>query len=56
MKKSRFSERQILQTVKQAEAGIPVPRAAPGHGMRSVTLYNRRAKYGGMDAPHDGPD
>ena len=50
MKKSRFSEHQILDILKQAEAGTPVPELCREHGMSSATFYNWRAKYGGMDA------
>jgi len=50
MKKSRFSEHQILDILKQAEAGTPVPELCREHGMSSATFYNWRSKYGGMDA------
>ena len=50
MKKSRFSEHQILQVLKQAEAGTPVAELCREHGISSATFYNWRAKYGGMDA------
>mgnify|MGYP003638151132 CR=1 FL=1 len=42
MKKSRFSDSQILAILKQAENGVP--------GMSSASFYKWRAKYGGMDA------
>jgi len=50
MKKSRYSNNQILNILKQAEAGIPVPELCREHGMSSATFYKWRAKYGGMDA------
>ena len=50
MKKSRFTDSQILATLKQAEAGTPVPELCREHGMSSATFYKWRAKYGGMDA------
>jgi putative transposase len=50
MKKSRFSDSQILAILKQAEAGTPVPELCREHGMSSATFYKWRAKYGGMDA------
>jgi len=50
MKKSRYSNNQILKILKQAEAGIPVPELCREHGMSSATFYKWRAKYGGMDA------
>jgi putative transposase len=50
MKKSRYSDSQILAILKQAEAGTPVPALCREHGMSSAAFYKRRAKYGGMDA------
>ena len=50
MKKSRFTDSQILAILKQAEGGIPVPELCREHGMSSATFYKWRAKYGGMDA------
>ena len=50
MKKSRFSDNQILRILKQAESGIPVPELCREHGMSSASFYKWRAKYGGMDA------
>jgi len=50
MKRSRYSDNQILKILKQAEAGIPVPELCREHGMSSATFYKWRAKYGGMDA------
>jgi len=50
MKKSRFSDNQILSILKQAENGVPVPELCREHGMSSATFYNWRSKYGGMDA------
>ena len=50
MKLSRFTESQIINLLKQAEAGAPVPDLCREHGMSSATFYKWRAKYGGMDA------
>lgn len=50
MKKSRYSDSQILSILKQAEAGTPVPELCREHGMSSATFYKWRARYGGMDA------
>lgn len=50
MKKSKYSDSQIMAILKQAEAGTPVPELCREHGMSSATFYKWRAKYGGMDA------
>ena len=50
MKKSTYSDSQIMAILKQAEAGTPVPELCREHGMSSATLYKWRSKYGGMDA------
>lgn len=50
MKKSRFTDSQILAVLKQAETGVPVPELCREHGMSSATFYKWRAKFGGMDA------
>ena len=50
MKRSQYSDSQILAILKQAENGIPVPQLCREHGMSSATFYKWRAKYGGMDA------
>lgn len=50
MKKSRFTESQIISILKQAETGTPVPELCREHGMSSALFYRWRSKYGGMDA------
>lgn len=50
MKKSRFTESQIINILKQAEIGTPVPELCREHGMSSALFYRWRSKYGGMDA------
>lgn len=50
MKKSRYSDSQIMAILKQAEAGTPAPQLCREHGMSTATFYKWRAKYGGMDA------
>ncbi len=51
MKKSKFSDSQIMSIIKQSEAGVPVPELCREHGMSSATFYKWRAKYGGLDLP-----
>ena len=50
MKKSRFTDSQILAILKQSEAGAPVTELCREHGMSSASFYKWRAKFGGMDA------
>lgn len=50
MKRSRYSDSQILNILKQAENGVPVAELCREHGMSSATFYKWRSKYGGMDA------
>ena len=50
MKKSRFTEGQIMAVLRQAEGGMPVPDLCREHGISTVSFYKWRAKYGGMDA------
>jgi len=50
MKKSRFTDSQVLAILKQAEKGVPVPELCREHGMSSALFYKWRSKYGGMDA------
>ena len=50
MRKSRFTDSQIMAILKQAEKGEPVPELCREHGMSSATFYKWRAKFGGMDA------
>ena len=50
MKRSRFTDSQIMAVLKQAEAGTPVPELCREHGISSATFYKWRSKFGGMDA------
>lgn len=50
MKKTRFTEHQILAILKQQEAGVKVQDICREHGISNATFYNWKAKYGGMDA------
>ena len=50
MKKSRFTDSQIIAVLKQAEGGTPVPELCRTNGISSATFYKWRSKFGGMDA------
>lgn len=50
MKKSKFTESEIFNILKQAEAGMSVVDICREHGIGNATFYKWRAKYGGMDA------
>jgi putative transposase len=50
MKKTKFTEEQMIEAVKQLEAGRSAKELARELGITDQTLYNWRAKYSGMDA------
>jgi len=49
MRKSRFSEEQIIAILKEGESGVPAADLARRHGVSQNTLYNWRKKYGGLE-------
>jgi putative transposase len=50
MKKSRFTETQIITILKEAGAGVLVKDICRKHGISDATYYNWKSKYGGMSA------
>lgn len=50
MKKTRFTESQIVAILKSADAGMKVKDLCRKHGISEATYYNWKSKYGGMDA------
>jgi putative transposase len=49
VKKSKFTDSQIIGYIKRAEAGEPVPALCREAGISSATFYKWRSRYGGMD-------
>jgi len=48
MKKTRFTENQIITILKEGEAGVQVKEICRKHGISDATYYNWKSKYGGM--------
>ncbi len=49
MKRSRFTDSQIIEAIKRVESGLAVPELCRELGISSATFYKWRSKYGGMD-------
>ena len=49
MRKSRFTEAQIIGMMKEQEAGLPTAELCRKHGLSPATFYKLKAKYGGID-------
>ena len=51
MKRSRYTESQIIKILKEAETGVAVEELSRQYGFSRSAFYKWKAKYGGMDAP-----
>ena len=49
MKRSRFSDEQMIGMVKEQEAGMPTAEVCRKHGVSTASFYKYKAKFGGMD-------
>lgn len=49
MKRSRFTEEQIIGVLKEHQAGLSAAELCRKHGISDATFYNWRSKYGGME-------
>jgi putative transposase len=49
MKRSRFSDEQIIAILKEQEAGMPTAEVCRRHGISPATFYKWKAKYGGLE-------
>ncbi|TCS46098.1 putative transposase [Primorskyibacter sedentarius] len=51
MKRSRFSEEQIIGILKEHQAGLSAKELCRKHGVSDATFYKWRSKFGGMEVP-----
>jgi putative transposase len=49
MRKSRFSEQQIIAVLKEHEAGMPTAEVCRRHGISQPTFYSWKSKFGGLE-------
>ena len=49
MRKSRFTEAQIIGMIKEQEAGLPTVEVCRKHGLSTASFYKFKAKYGGLE-------
>jgi putative transposase len=54
MKRSRFTEQQIIGILREQESGVPVMDLCGKHGLSSPTFYKWKAKFGGWTCPKLG--